>query len=49
MRDEAVEIINELLNKLTYHRIVVDYELLERIQDFIHYSKEKDYDFGKRI
>lgn len=42
MRDEAIAIINQLLNKLTYHRIVVDYELIERIQNFIHDSKEQE-------
>lgn len=42
MREEAVEIINKLVEKLTYHRIILDYDMIERIQNFIAESKEKE-------
>lgn len=42
MREEAIELINLLLNKLTYHRIVVDSEIIDRIQNFIYNSKEQE-------
>ena len=48
---EAIELINLLLNKLTYHNITLDIETRDKIENFIWENSKKVgwYDFRARI